>query len=72
MKLHEALLKDFEKHVYLHGVNKHMILYGKAIELFNVLGDYFLNLRVIRIDDIDDEHCNIVIDFSVGGNNQRY
>ena len=67
MKLYEALLKDFEKHVYLHGVNKHMIAYGKAIELFDVFGDYFLNLKVIRIDDVDDERCNIVIDFSVRG-----
>lgn len=68
MKLYEALLKDFDKHIYLHSVNNHMILYGKAIKLFDVLGDYFLNLKVIRIDDVDDEHCNIVIDFSVGGN----
>lgn len=68
MKLYEALLKDFDKHIYLHGVNNHMILYGKAIKLFDVLGDYFLNLKVIRIDNIDDEHCNIVIDFSIRGN----
>lgn len=67
MKLYEALLKDFDKHIYLHGVNNHMILYGKAIKLFDVLGYYFLNLKVIRIDDVDDERCNIVIDFSVRG-----
>ncbi|GAB7417127.1 hypothetical protein [Enterobacter asburiae] len=68
MELYKTLLKDFEKHVYLYDVNNRMIAYGKAIKLFDVLGDYFLNLKVIRIDDVDDDNCNIVIDTKLGGN----
>lgn len=66
MKLYEALLKDFEKHVYLHDVNSNVIASGEPWKLFDVLGYYFLNLDVIRINDVNDD-CNITVDFKLGG-----
>lgn len=62
MKLNDVLFKDFEKDVYLFDVNNNIIAHGEAIKLFDMLGCYFLNLEVTRIND-----CNITVNIELGG-----
>ena len=57
MKLNDVLFKDFEK-----DINSNVIAKGDAWKLFDVLGYYFLNLDVVRIND-----CNITVDCKLGG-----
>lgn len=62
MKLNDVLFKDFEKDVYVFDINSNVIASGEPWKLFDMLGYYFLNLDVIRIND-----CNITVDFKLGG-----
>lgn len=62
MKLNDVLFKDFGKDIYIFDINSNVIARGDPWKLFDVLGYYFLNLDVIRIND-----CNITVDFKLGG-----
>ena len=62
MKLNDVLFKDFEKDIYIFDINSNVIAKGDAWKLFDVLGYYFLNLDVVRIND-----CNITVDCKLGG-----
>lgn len=62
MKLHEALLKDFKEEVTIFDKNNCLIASGNNDDLFDMLGYYFLDLKVLRSDD-----GMINVDISLGG-----
>nr|DAN85087.1 MAG TPA: hypothetical protein [Caudoviricetes sp.] len=62
MKLNDVLFKGFEKDVYLFDVDNNIIAHGEATKLFDMLGCYFLDLEVTRIND-----CNITVNIKLGG-----
>lgn len=62
MKLNDVLFKGFEKDVYLFDVDNNIIAHGEATKLFDMLGYYFLDLEVTRIND-----CNLTVNIKLGG-----
>lgn len=62
MKLHELLMKDFKDDVTIFDKNNCIIASGNNDDLFDMLGYYFLDLKVLRNDD-----GMINIDISLGG-----
>lgn len=63
MNLGELLMKDFKDDVTIFDKNNCIIASGNNDDLFDMLGYYFLDLKVIRNDD-----GMINIDFKLGGN----
>ena len=63
MNLGELLMKDFKDDVTIFDKNNNIIASGNNDDLFDMLGYYFLDLKVIRNDD-----GMINIDFKLGGN----
>lgn len=55
-------LKILEKMFIFFDINSNVIAKGGPWKLFDVLGYYFLNLDVVRIND-----CNITVDFKLRG-----
>lgn len=62
MKLGELLMKDFKDDVTIFDKNNNIIASGNNDYLFDMLGYYFLDLKVLRNDD-----GMINIDISLGG-----
>lgn len=62
MKLGELLMKDFKDDVIIFDKNNCIIASGNNDDLFDMLGYYFLDLKVLRNDD-----GRINIDISLGG-----
>lgn len=62
MKLGELLMKDFKDDVIIFDKNNCIIASGNNDDLFDMLGYYFLDLKVLRNDD-----GKINIDISLGG-----
>lgn len=63
MKLGELLMKDFKDDVIIFDKNNNVIASGNNDDLFDMLGYYFLDLKVLRSDD-----GMINVDFDLGGN----
>lgn len=63
MKLGELLMKDFKDDVTIFDKNNNIIASGNNDDLFDMLGYYFLDLKVLRNDD-----GMINVDFDLGGN----
>ena len=61
MKLGELLMKDFKDDVTIFDKNNCIIASGKKDDLFDMLGYYFLDLKVLRSDD-----GMINVDFDLG------
>lgn len=61
MKLGELLMKDFKDDVTIFDKNNCMIASGNNDDLFDMLGYYFLDLKVLRSDD-----GMINVDFDLG------
>ncbi|GAB7396505.1 hypothetical protein OUHCRE1_47780 [Enterobacter asburiae] len=62
MKLGELLMKDFKDDVTIFDKNNNVIASGNNDDLFDMLGYYFLDLKVLRNDD-----GMINVDFDLGG-----
>lgn len=62
MKLGELLMKDFKDGVIIFDKNNCIIASGNNDDLFDMLGCYFLDLKVLRSDD-----GMINVDISLGG-----
>lgn len=62
MNLGELLMKDFKDDVTIFDKNNNIIASGNNDDLFDMLGYYFLDLKVLRNDD-----GMINIDISLGG-----
>lgn len=62
MKLGELLMKDFKDDVTIFDKNNNIIASGNNDDLFDMLGYYFLDLKVLRSDD-----GMINVDISLGG-----
>jgi hypothetical protein len=62
MNLGELLMKDFKDDVTIFDKNNCIIASGNNDDLFDMLGYYFLDLKVLRNDD-----GMINIDISLGG-----
>lgn len=62
MKLGELLMKDFKDDVTIFDKNNNIIASGNNDDLFDMLGYYFLDLKVLRNDD-----GMINVDISLGG-----
>ncbi|WP_459584126.1 hypothetical protein, partial [Enterobacter hormaechei] len=58
----DVLVKSFEKAVYLFDVDNSFFAHGEATKLIDMLGYYFLDLEVSRIND-----CNITVNIKLGG-----
>lgn len=63
MNLGELLMKDFKDDVTIFDKNNNIIASGNNDDLFDMLGYYFLDLKVLRNDD-----GMINVDFDLGGN----
>ena len=63
MNLGELLMKDFKDDVTIFDKNNNIIASGNNDDLFDMLGYYFLDLKVLRNDD-----GMINVDISLGGN----
>lgn len=63
MGLGELLLKDFKDDVTIFDKNNNIIASGNNDDLFDMLGYYFLDLKVLRNDD-----GMINVDIDLGGN----
>lgn len=63
MDLGELLMKDFKDDVIIFDKNNNIIASGNNDDLFDMLGYYFLDLKVLRNDD-----GRINVDFDLGGN----
>lgn len=61
MKLGELLMKDFKDDVTIFDKNNNIIASGNNDDLFDMLGYYFLDLKVLRNDD-----GMINVDFDLG------
>lgn len=61
MKLGELLMKDFKDDVIIFDKNNNIIASGNNDDLFDMLGYYFLDLKVLRSDD-----GMINVDFDLG------
>lgn len=61
MKLGELLMKDFKDDVTIFDKNNNIIASGNNDDLFDMLGYYFLDLKVLRSDD-----GMINVDFDLG------
>lgn len=62
MGLGELLMKDFKDDVTIFDKNNNIIASGNNDDLFDMLGYYFLDLKVLRNDD-----GMINVDISLGG-----
>lgn len=62
MDLGELLMKDFKDDVTIFDKNNNIIASGNNDDLFDMLGYYFLDLKVLRNDD-----GMINVDISLGG-----
>ena len=62
MNLGELLMKDFKDDVTIFDKNNNIIASGNNDDLFDMLGYYFLDLKVLRNDD-----GMINIDIDLGG-----
>ena len=62
MDLGELLMKDFKDDVTIFDKNNNIIASGNNDDLFDMLGYYFLDLKVLRNDD-----GMINVDFKLGG-----
>ena len=62
MNLGELLMKDFKDDVTIFDKNTNIIASGNNDDLFDMLGYYFLDLKVLRNDD-----GMINVDISLGG-----
>lgn len=62
MNLGELLMKDFKDDVTIFDKNNNIIASGNNDDLFDMLGYYFLDLKVLRNDD-----GMINVDISLGG-----
>lgn len=51
MNLGELLMKDFKDDVTIFDKNNNIIASGNNDDLFDMLGYYFLDLKVLRNDD---------------------
>lgn len=51
MNLGELLMKDFKDDVIIFDKNNNIIASGNNDDLFDMLGYYFLDLKVLRNDD---------------------
>lgn len=62
MNLGELLMKDFKDDVTIFDKNNNIIASGNNDDLFDMLGYYFLDLKVLRNDD-----GMINVDIDLGG-----
>ena len=62
MDLGELLMKDFKDDVTIFDKNNNIIASGNNDDLFDMLGYYFLDLKVLRNDD-----GMVNVDFKLGG-----
>lgn len=63
MDLGELLMKDFKDDVTIFDKNNNIIASGNNDDLFDMLGYYFLDLKVLRNDN-----GMINVDIDLGGN----